>query len=188
MADDPEQAMSSASASSSRRKAERVIHRERALVRRRVAARPNESLKEARLPPGAHPKLKRSRRAARRRGARDVEGAPNRSLPIGFPNRSRQTCAKRRPHGSQRRAQARGGTWDAVRLTGFAKDVREAVVVDDERAIVTGSLLISSDIATAMTRDGPRATLAALSVVMLVCIVAFVVRALARRAALEACS
>lgn len=66
-----------------------------------------------------------------------------------------------------------GGTWDAVRLTGFAKDVRAAVVVDGKPAIVTGSLLISSDIAAAMTRDGPRATLAALTVVMLVCVVAF---------------
>jgi hypothetical protein len=66
-----------------------------------------------------------------------------------------------------------GGTWDAVRLSGFARDVRSAIVVDGKPATVTGSLLISNDIASAMTRDGPRATLAALVVVMLVCVVAF---------------
>ncbi len=65
------------------------------------------------------------------------------------------------------------GTWDAARLTSFAHDVREAAVVDGHQAIVTGSLLLSSDIAAAMTHDGPRATLAALIAVLVVCIVAF---------------
>jgi predicted RND superfamily exporter protein len=66
-----------------------------------------------------------------------------------------------------------GGTWDAVKLTAFASDVREAVVVDGKPSIVTGSLLISSDIAAAMTRDGPRATFAAFMSVVIVCILAF---------------
>ena len=66
-----------------------------------------------------------------------------------------------------------GSTWDATRLEPFAKDVRDAAVVDGRAAMVTGSLLLSSDIATAMKRDGPRTTGLSFAMVLLICVAAF---------------
>ena len=66
-----------------------------------------------------------------------------------------------------------GSTWNAVRLEPFAKDVREAATVDGRAATVTGSLVLSSDIAAAMKRDGPRTTALSFLAVTIICIIAF---------------
>lgn len=66
-----------------------------------------------------------------------------------------------------------GRTWDAARLEPFARELRAASVVDGRAATVTGSLLLSSDIATAMKRDGPRTTALSFVMVLLICIAAF---------------
>lgn len=65
------------------------------------------------------------------------------------------------------------GTWDADRMLGFTQDLRAAAKEVDPEAQVGGGILLSSDIITAMKRDGPRATAIALGVVLLICIIAF---------------
>jgi hypothetical protein len=66
------------------------------------------------------------------------------------------------------------GTWDGKRIQEFTRDVRLAASVDPAHpAPVAGSLLLSSDIASAMEADGPRATAAALGVVVCVALLAF---------------
>jgi len=66
-----------------------------------------------------------------------------------------------------------GGTWDAGRLDAFARDVRAAAAEHGSAGTVTGALLLSSDIASAMTKDGPRTTALSLLVVLGICILAF---------------
>lgn len=66
-----------------------------------------------------------------------------------------------------------GRTWDATRLEPFAADVRTAAIVENREAPVTGSLLLSSDIAAAMKRDGPRTTAVSFVMVLLLCAAAF---------------
>jgi predicted RND superfamily exporter protein len=69
------------------------------------------------------------------------------------------------------------GTWQSVPIARFTADLREAATVGGRSFPVAGSLLLSSDITEAMRRDGPRATLVALSVVLVVCLFAFRTRA-----------
>lgn len=64
-----------------------------------------------------------------------------------------------------------GGTWQAERLAGFARDVRAAAA--DASAIAAGPLLLSSDLAHAMRADGPRVTLLSFACVIAICIAAF---------------
>jgi uncharacterized protein len=64
-----------------------------------------------------------------------------------------------------------GGTWQAERLAGFARDVREAA--HEAGAIAAGPLLLSSDLAHAMRADGPRVTLLSFFCVIVICIGAF---------------
>lgn len=64
-----------------------------------------------------------------------------------------------------------GGTWQAERLAGFARDVRQAA--HDAHAIAAGPLLLSSDLAHAMRADGPRVTLLSFLCVLAICIGAF---------------
>jgi hypothetical protein len=66
-----------------------------------------------------------------------------------------------------------GGTWDATKLDAFARDLREAANVNGKRGTVTGALLLSSDIAIAMTKDGPIATALSLIAVLGICVLAF---------------
>lgn len=65
------------------------------------------------------------------------------------------------------------GTWDAARMTAFARDLRAAAAVGEHHAPVAGSLLLSSDIVSAMRNDGPRATALALVAVLAICVLAF---------------
>ncbi len=64
-------------------------------------------------------------------------------------------------------------TWDAAHLAEFAHDVRGVAHSGSANAVVTGPLLLSSDIIDAMQRDGPRATAVALGVTLLVVLAAF---------------
>lgn len=64
-----------------------------------------------------------------------------------------------------------GGTWQAERLAGFARDVREAA--HEAGAVAAGPLLLSSDLADAMRADGPRVTLLSFLCVIAICIAAF---------------
>lgn len=64
-----------------------------------------------------------------------------------------------------------GGTWQAERLAGFARDVREAA--REAGAVAAGPLLLSSDLADAMRADGPRVTLLSFLCVIAICIAAF---------------
>lgn len=69
-----------------------------------------------------------------------------------------------------------GGTWDAERIQAFADDVR-AQVKDEHPDIQTaGTVLLSSDIARALQKDGPRATSLSLLAVLGICLVAFSTR------------
>lgn len=70
-----------------------------------------------------------------------------------------------------------GETWQSIPIARFTEDLREAATVGSRSFPVAGSLLLSSDITEAMRRDGPRATLVALSVVLIVCLFAFRSRA-----------
>jgi hypothetical protein len=53
-------------------------------------------------------------------------------------------------------------------MRAFAHDLREAAALSVPPAAVAGSLLLSADLVDAMRADGPRATLIALAVVLLV--------------------
>lgn len=64
-----------------------------------------------------------------------------------------------------------GGTWQAERLGGFTRDMREAA--REAGAIAAGPLLLSSDLADAMRSDGPRVTLLSFLCVIGICIAAF---------------
>jgi predicted exporter len=68
-----------------------------------------------------------------------------------------------------------GGTWDAAKLHAFARDLRAAAKVDEKRGTVTGALLLSADIASAMTKDGPVATALSLGAVLVICLLAVAV-------------
>jgi predicted RND superfamily exporter protein len=65
------------------------------------------------------------------------------------------------------------GTWDSKRLSAYAADVRGAATIAGEPRPVAGSLLLSSDIASAMRADGPRATVLSLMGVLGICWLAF---------------
>lgn len=65
------------------------------------------------------------------------------------------------------------GTWDADRMAAYARDLRTAASVDGQHAPVAGSLLLSSDIVTAMKSDGPRATALSLGAVLVICVLSF---------------
>lgn len=65
------------------------------------------------------------------------------------------------------------GTWNAGRMRAFTDDLRNAATLNGHTLPVAGSLLLSSDIATAMRADGPRASALALSAVLLICLLAF---------------
>jgi hypothetical protein len=64
-----------------------------------------------------------------------------------------------------------GGTWQAERLAGFARDVRAAA--REAGAVAAGPLLLSSDLADAMRADGPRVTLLSFLCVIAICVAAF---------------
>jgi predicted RND superfamily exporter protein len=64
-------------------------------------------------------------------------------------------------------------TWDGNAIIQFSRDVREAAVYRGEHAAVAGSLLLSGDIASAMRADGPLATGLSLTVVLIICLLAF---------------
>lgn len=66
-----------------------------------------------------------------------------------------------------------GGTWNSARLEAFARDLREAATIDGKALPITGSLLLSSDIASSMKTDGPKATALSLTAVLIICIMAF---------------
>jgi hypothetical protein len=65
------------------------------------------------------------------------------------------------------------GTWDTRRMEAFTHDLRRAATVDGRAVPVAGSLLLSSDIATAMKHDGPKATALSLVAVLLICLFSF---------------
>ncbi len=65
------------------------------------------------------------------------------------------------------------GTWDGARIAAFTADLREAATIDGRPEPVSGALLLSADITHAMRKDGPTATLVALSFVIVVCLLAF---------------
>jgi predicted RND superfamily exporter protein len=65
------------------------------------------------------------------------------------------------------------GTWDVVKMAEFSHDLREAAQSAGGHAIVVGGLLLSSDIISAMRRDGPIATAAAMIAVLAVALLAF---------------
>jgi predicted RND superfamily exporter protein len=65
------------------------------------------------------------------------------------------------------------GTWDTTRMAEFTEDLREAARSAGDRSIVVGGLLLSSDIISAMRRDGPIATAAAMVAVLAVALLAF---------------
>jgi predicted RND superfamily exporter protein len=65
------------------------------------------------------------------------------------------------------------GTWDATRMAAFTADLRAASSVDGHEVPIAGSLLLSSDIVTAMKQDGPRATALALAIVLTIAVLAF---------------
>lgn len=64
-------------------------------------------------------------------------------------------------------------TWNAANLDLYARDLRDAAVVSGQARPVAGPLLLSSDIARAMTTDGPRATVLSLAAVLAICSLAF---------------
>jgi uncharacterized protein len=64
-----------------------------------------------------------------------------------------------------------GGTWQAERLSAFARDIRQAAT--EAGAIAAGPLLLSSDLAHAMRSDGPRVTLLSFLCVIGICVAAF---------------
>ncbi|HLV20707.1 MAG TPA: MMPL family transporter [Polyangiaceae bacterium] len=64
-------------------------------------------------------------------------------------------------------------TWDGERMLAFTRDLRAAAEVDGAQAPVAGSLLLASDIASAMKADGPRATALSLIAVLVICVAAF---------------
>jgi predicted RND superfamily exporter protein len=66
-----------------------------------------------------------------------------------------------------------GQTWEADRIESFAHDLREAASSAGPGVVATGPLLLSNDLIDAMRRDGPRATAAALLVVLAVVALAF---------------
>ncbi|HMJ10934.1 MAG TPA: MMPL family transporter [Polyangiaceae bacterium] len=65
------------------------------------------------------------------------------------------------------------GTWDAQRIHAFTADLREAAKVHGNDTPIAGSLLLSSDIASAISKDGPRMTLLALFTVLAICVLTF---------------
>jgi hypothetical protein len=65
------------------------------------------------------------------------------------------------------------GTWDAQRIHAFTADLREAAKVHGNETPIAGSLLLSSDIASAIGKDGPRMTLLALFTVLGICVLTF---------------
>jgi hypothetical protein len=66
-----------------------------------------------------------------------------------------------------------GGTWEAQRMQAFTEDLRRAASFDGQSLPVAGSLLLSSDIATAMKRDAPRSTALSLTAVLIIAALAF---------------
>jgi predicted RND superfamily exporter protein len=64
-------------------------------------------------------------------------------------------------------------TWDAARITGFTRDLRAAAQAIAPSVVATGPLMLSNDMIDAMQRDGPRATAAALLVVLIIVGLAF---------------
>jgi predicted exporter len=65
------------------------------------------------------------------------------------------------------------GTWDAQRIHAFTADLREAAKVHGHDVPIAGSLLLSSDIASAIAKDGPRMTILALFTVLGICVLTF---------------
>ncbi len=65
------------------------------------------------------------------------------------------------------------GTWDAGRMAAFTRDLRKAATVDEHPVPVAGSLLLSSDIVSAMKADGPRTTALSLAAVLAICVLSF---------------
>jgi predicted RND superfamily exporter protein len=65
------------------------------------------------------------------------------------------------------------GTWDVGKMAEFSTDLRDAARSAGDHAIVVGGLLLSSDIISAMRRDGPIATIAAMVAVLIVALLAF---------------
>lgn len=57
-------------------------------------------------------------------------------------------------------------TWEAERIAGFTRDLRAAAEAAGPGVVATGPLMLSSDMIDAMRRDGPRATAAALFIVL----------------------
>lgn len=66
-----------------------------------------------------------------------------------------------------------GHTWEADRIAGFTRDLRAAAASVGPGIVATGPLMLSSDMIDTMQRDGPRATAAALLVVLVVVALAF---------------
>jgi uncharacterized protein len=64
-------------------------------------------------------------------------------------------------------------TWRLESLSTFARDVRGLVSQVSPGAVVTGHLLLSSDIVSAMREDGPRATAIALATTLALVLLAF---------------
>ena len=64
-------------------------------------------------------------------------------------------------------------TWKMDRLAEYSRDVRQLAETASPSAVVTGHLLVSNDIIAAMRHDGPRATAIALSITLLVVMLAF---------------
>jgi uncharacterized protein len=64
-------------------------------------------------------------------------------------------------------------TWEAERISGFTRDLRAVADSVGPGVVATGPLMLSSDMIDAMRRDGPRATAAALFVVLAVVGLAF---------------
>ncbi len=66
-----------------------------------------------------------------------------------------------------------GGTWDAERIQAFADDVRAQARAESKDIQAAGTVLLSSDIARALSHDGPRATGLSLLAVLGICLIAF---------------
>jgi uncharacterized protein len=64
-----------------------------------------------------------------------------------------------------------GGTWQSVRLAGFARDMRQAA--SQAGGVAAGPLLLTNDLAEAIRADGPRVTLLSFVCVLGVCVAAF---------------
>lgn len=64
-------------------------------------------------------------------------------------------------------------TWNSQRIMAFTRDVRAAATIDGRAAPVAGSLPLSSDIASAMRSDGPKATAISLCTVLVIALLAF---------------